>query len=591
MSDKYYTFFKRMGNKIFLRYKETGSKETKSVIVEDYKPTLYSVVGENEETELRNIYGKKVAPIHTDSMRDAKNYLDGFQDVHGYDIHGNTMYDQQFVIETFGSDIVYQIQNIRGAIIDIEVYSGDKSNINVSIRVRKGDEPEQNITVRDLNKGIYTDHEVYDTESNKWVDVINSSYVTKNYGFPHADKAEHPVTAICVYDTVDDVFYVFGDGAYTHNPKHEDIGDLDVRYIQFNSEAELLHAFVRYWNHSKFDFFSGWNTEFFDTPYLVNRITTLLGKDVAKKLSPFGRINSSEVVNDFGKEETKYELVGCPELDFLSLYKKHNFVPRESFKLDFIANAEIGAKKLSYEEEGNLIKLYKLDYQKYISYNIQDVNLIRLINNKMKLFDLTFALAYYCMCNYVDTLGTTRIWECLIAKYLYDRDVIIPIKPQASSKKEKFIGAFVKEPIPGKYPWVLSVDLNSLYPHLEQQSNIGPETRLTRDVVKSNLLNSLNEGHNLYEFIKSGDFDRAIDAVTIDHVVEQRMDDRITECCKLANVSFTPNKQFYDNSKMSFFSAIKRDLYTERKGYKKIMLGFEQKVADAKAEAKLRGLM
>jgi DNA polymerase elongation subunit (family B) len=212
------------------------------------------------------------------------------------------------------------------------------------------------------------------------------------------------------------------------------------------------------WNTNPPDVISGWNIKFFDIPYLVNRFTKLFGEDETRKLSPWGLINSRKaVVNN--RELTAYEFVGISTLDYIELYRWYapGGKSQESYRLDNIAQVELGEGKISYDEFENLHQLYRLNYQKFIEYNIKDVDLILKLENKLKLIELGLTLAYDTKTNYEDIFAQTRMWDALIYNYLLDKNIVVPPKV-TKSKSEAFEGAYVKDPQTGMHPWVASFD-------------------------------------------------------------------------------------------------------------------------------------
>ena len=281
--------------------------------------------------------------------------------------------------------------------------------------------------------------------------------------------------------------HVFGCEPYFRNSD-------DVLYYQCGHELNLCKQFLDFWQENCPDVISGWNINFFDIPYLVNRFRKLLGDDMTNKLSPWGRIDEREV-NVMNKKNISYTLVGVSALDYIDLYKWYapGGKSQESYRLDHIANIEIDESKLSYEEFDNLHQLYRLDFQKFIDYNIKDVDLIFKLENKLKLIELGLTLAYDTKCNFNDIFAQTRMWDSLINNYLLERKIVIPPK-EISSKNERFEGAYVKEPQIGLHNWVASFDLNSLYPHLLMQYNISPETLVEPSDYTQEMLQVLSQG-------------------------------------------------------------------------------------------------
>jgi DNA polymerase elongation subunit (family B) len=224
---------------------------------------------------------------------------------------------------------------------------------------------------------------------------------------------------------------------------------------------------------------TGWNTRFFDIPYLYNRMVKLFGDDtLAKRMSPWGLIKERNITIN-GKQNQEYIINGIEQLDYLEVFKKFTYNTlgqQESYRLDHIANVVLGERKLSYEEHGNLHTLYEQDYQKFIDYNVKDVELVHKLDVKLDLLDLIFTMAYKAGVNYNDTLGTTAIWDTIIYRLLNNQKIAVP--PKIEKPKTPYPGGYVKEPQVGSHDWVTSFDLNSLYPNIIVQYNMSPETVL-----------------------------------------------------------------------------------------------------------------
>ena len=318
------------------------------------------------------------------------------------------------------------------------------------------------------------EYEVYDEEKNKWVDVKSSCYMEAG-GFPDIAKADKEVTAITLSRRGEKVVL----GYYDYTPKND-----RVQYIKCKDEYHLLNNFLKIWQSGRYqpDILTGWNIEFFDLPYLVNRIKNILGMHEAKKLSPWG-ILEERTVEVHGRENQVYTPAGISILDYLGLYKKFKFEQQESYKLESIAEVEkLKVKKLDYKSEGyiSLDDLYKRNFQLFIDYNIQDTTVVDLLEEKLKFIDQVIAFAYDAKVNYSDVLTTVLPWDVIIHNYLLDRAIVIP-RFKKGDFSESLVGGYVKEVKPGMYKWPVSFDLNSLYPHLIMQYNISPETKVGRE--------------------------------------------------------------------------------------------------------------
>ncbi len=287
-------------------------------------------------------------------------------------------------------------------------------------------------------------------------------------GFPNVDNPVEKVIAITLKMGNETVCFGLGDF-------HLD--DDTVKQIVHDDESELLHDFLQYWQKFDPDIATGWNVKFFDIPYLYTRMCKLLGEKTAKKLSPWGNVRDQRVHTKHG-ERSAYELIGIATLDYLDLYKTFTYVNQESYKLDHIVFVELGERKVSHDEYDSMVDFYTKDFQKFMEYNYKDTILIERLESKMKLLELALALAYNAKVNFVDVFSQVRTWDQIIYHHLRSKDIVIPLKKRGKSKDEQIIGAYVKEPIVGKHDWVVSFDLNSLYPHLIMQYNISPETKV-----------------------------------------------------------------------------------------------------------------
>ena len=223
---------------------------------------------------------------------------------------------------------------------------------------------------------------------------------------------------------------------------------------------------------------TGWNSKLYDIPYLCRRIDRILGEKLKKRMSPWGLVTEEETYIS-GRKHISYDIGGVSQLDYLDLYKKFTYKAQESYRLDYIASVELGQKKLDHSEFDTFKDFYTKGWQKFVEYNIIDVELVDRLEDKMKLIELALTMAYDAKVNYEDVFYQVRMWDTIIYNYLKRRNIVIPPKNR-TDKSDKYAGAYVKEPIPGKYDWVVSFDLNSLYPHLIMQYNISPETLIDK---------------------------------------------------------------------------------------------------------------
>ena len=306
-------------------------------------------------------------------------------------------------------------------------------------------------------------------------------------GFPDPNRAEERVIVITI--GCDGLYHCFALGkAVPHQP--------NLKIYEYDNEDEMLHAFVEFWRSEDYDLVTGWNTQLFDIPYLVNRIGKRIGEDAVKRLSPWNDVKTRNISMK-GKMYEVFDIVGISSLDYLDLYKKFTFVNQESYKLDNIAFVELGERKASYAEYDKMSDFYKQNFQAFIEYNIKDVHLVQRLEEKLKLLELAVALAYSAKVNFSDVFSQVRTWDSIIYHHLNEQKIVIPPKKDGD-KSEQFAGAYVKDPIIGMHKWVASFDLDSLYPHLIMQYNISPETKVKNKTKKrvpvEDLLKSLQDG-------------------------------------------------------------------------------------------------
>mgnify|MGYP001293495443 FL=1 len=326
-----------------------------------------------------------------------------------------------------------------------------------------------------------------------------------------------------------------------------------IEYRVFWTEQEMLQDFHAWWNQNTPDIITGWNNNLYDIPYICRRIERVLGEKWKKSLSPWNRVIDREI-KMMGRTNIAYEITGVAILDYLDLYKKFTYTNQESYRLDHIAMVELGDKKLDHSEFENFKDFYTSDWQRFVEYNIHDVNLVDMLEDKMKLIELAVTMAYDAKVNLEDVYSQVRMWDTLIYNDLKGRNIVVP--PRLTTKKDdKYAGAYVKEPIPGSYDWVVSFDLNSLYPHLIMQYNISPETLL-------------DERHP---------------TVTVDKILNQEIVFDGDGCV-------CANGAQYRKDILGFLPEMMQRIYDERTIYKKRMLAAKQDLEDATTPAETLAL-
>ena len=389
---------------------------------------------------------------------------------------------------------------------------------------------------------IYDNFKSQDPDTSK-INIVNIDIeVASDDGFPEPEDADKEITAIALRRR--NLKVVLGCGDFTHDEEN-------LYYIKCKNEYGLLHKFLDIWQQMDPDVVTGWNTEFFDIPYLVNRITKICSEDAVKRMSPWGIIKEKKVYRQGSdKQSQTYQLFGVSALDYLAVYKKFRLQPRESYKLDFIAETELGTKKLDYSEYGNLHELYKNNYQKFIEYNIKDTDLIFELEEKLGFLEQIFTIAYDAKVNFNDALASVLIWDVIIHNYLMDQNKVVSMKRPPMSDR-RIEGGYVKDPIVGIHNWVMSFDLNSLYPHLIQQYNISPDT-------------VLNKFDDLFPITAKA---------SVDNLLSEDID--LTEL-KNFDVTMTPNGKIYRRDRQGFLPALMKKMYDDRVLYKKKMLECKQ---------------
>jgi len=283
-------------------------------------------------------------------------------------------------------------------------------------------------------------------------------------GFPDVEASQEEMLCITIKDLATGKFITWG----TREAK------VDTEYRVFWTEQEMLTDFHKWWCSNTPDIITGWNCNLYDIPYICRRLERVLGEKWQKSLSPWNKVNMREVYIQ-GRRNLAYDILGVSILDYLDLYRKFTYTNQESYRLEHIAIVELGEGKLDHSEFENFKDFYTEHWQKFVEYNIKDVDLVDRLEKKMKLLELAVTMAYDAKVNFEDVYSQVRMWDTLIYNYLKERKICVPPR-QESKKDDKYAGAYVKEPIPGLYDWVVSFDLNSLYPHLIMEYNISPET-------------------------------------------------------------------------------------------------------------------
>ena len=416
------------------------------------------------------------------TISEAREFLKSHEDVGGFEIYGYNNWAYMYIYDNYKGDIDYDPKLIKVVSLDIECKS--------------------------------------------------------DAGFPDIQNADQELTAITLRLNGENI--VFGLKYYKNT-------DPNTRYILCKNEVDLVNKFLIVWNSDYYspDIVTGWNIEFFDIPYLINRMRKL-GFDI-KRMSPWGFVDE-KMVEFRGKENQSFSLAGIAIMDYYQLYRKFSFGNQESYKLDYIAQVELGEQKVDYREQGykDLTDLYDKNHQLFIDYNIQDTVLVDKLDGKMKFIEQVMAMAYDAKINFDDTMTTVRMWDTIIHNYLLDKNIVIPQFKKAKDH-QSLVGGHVKEPKLGLSKWVVSFDLNSLYPHLIMQYNISPETFINRKHIPS---------------------------------IDEILDGKFTN--KDNDYTIAANGCMYRKNKQGFLPALMEKMYNDRVVYKKKMLEAKKKYEETK---------
>lgn len=488
----FYINAKTYGDNILYTGVKNGKKIRQKV---PYSPSLF--VPTNEETPYKTYYGEPLKKVKPGSIKKCKEYISKFENVENFKIYGNNRYEYAFISELFPNDIDWDFSKIRIAIFDIEVNS-------------------------DPDEG----------------------------GFASPENPFQPIISIALKFVGENKTYLLG--------YHEFDAPEDVRYFRCKDEWTLLKTFIEIWSTDYPDIVSGWNSSGFDIPYLINRCYKILGEPETKKLSPWNIIQqrtSKKFNPKFNKneEEISYSIIGVSGLDYLDLYKKYQpgGNSRESYKLDYISEFEIGENKVDYD--GSLHKLYSEDKRTFYLYNIQDTHLVEKLDKKCKLFELGLTLSFDSKTNPEDIFQQTRMWDALVYDFLKKKNIQIPQMEDKIS--EYYEGAYVKPPITGMHKWLVTLDATSLYPSIMMGKNISPDTIVDPKDYTEDMRDILSRG------------------VTVDKILSKSAD---LSKLKENNVTLTPNGQFFRTDKKGFLPEMIEKMFKARQDFKKKKLEAEK---------------
>jgi DNA polymerase elongation subunit (family B) len=485
----FYTNVASRGNTILYRgYNQDGAPIQKKIA---FQPTLY-LKTDQEPTH----YGLDGAPLrekHFESINEAKEFVEKYKDVDNLQVYGSSNFVTQFIQKRFPNDIKFDAGKINIVSFDIEV------------------------------------------------DIEHS--------FPDMNTAENEITSISFKSSRTNTYYLLAVKDYDKTKTITGIDPDDIRFEKCLSEKHMLGRFVQLWSGDYPDIVTGWNVEFFDIRYIVLRIIRLLGEEKAKELSPWGRIRERSV-EMFGKEQKTYHIEGVSVIDYMDAFKKfgYKYGTQASYKLDNICEVVLGEKKVDYSEYGSLTELYKRNPQLYLDYSLKDTYLLQRLEDETGLLSLTMTVAYGGGVNYGDAFGTVGIWESTLYRRMMSENIVPPVKSVKDRSRGDIAGGYVKDPVPGMYDWIVSYDLNSLYPMIMIQYNMSPETYLPK---RKEMVTP--------ETVMSGNF--------------QNQD---------PTVAVAANGACFTKAKRGIIPQVIEEYYARRKKVKKQMLGVEQEIEDAR---------
>ena len=444
-----------------------------------------------KETKHKTLDGQYVTPVKHNTIKEAKEWLKSYED-QPHLIYGNTTFQYNYIADEYPNHVKWDVDKILIVTIDIEVACEN--------------------------------------------------------GFPNPEDAIEPLLSITIKNHQNKQILVWGTGEYKNTRE-------DVTYVKCENEKELIQEFLSFWQKNQPDIITGWNTEFFDIPYICNRIKNLYDAKEINRLSPWGNVSDRQVYK-MGRKQQVYDILGVSHLDYYDLYRKFTYTNRESYRLDHIAHVELGESKDDNPYE-TFREWYLKDFQSFIDYNIQDVEIVDRLEDKMRLIELCLTMAYDAKVNYMDVLGSVKYWDILIYNELRKKNIVIPQKIQRE-KSDKFEGAYVKDPIVGLHKWVMSFDLNSLYPHLIMQYNISPETLVA---------------------------DKAVKNMSVEKMLNKEVDTSI-----LKDATMTPNGALFKTTQKGFLPELMQKMYDDRVKFKQLMLEAQKDYEKTKDPKLLRDI-
>ena len=461
------------------------------------------------------------------------------------------IWDDKFGHQTFRYKKYAYVKNRTGSYVSLY---GDKLK-----RVNKWDKEQPGMFESDVNPEIRVlvdNYTASDEVSVGHKTLIFDIEVEVTQGFPNIKKAENKITSIAFNDPILNIYfcYVLDPLSKLETDVKRANGDI---IVSFKDEYDLLNAFFKKYMEIQPTILTGWNIEFFDVSYLYNRACQILGQNIANLLSPIQQVYWSDFHN-------RYKIAGVSILDYLALYKKYTFSQRPSYRLDAIGEYEIGEKKVEYE--GTLNDLYENDLEKFVQYNLQDVKLVKKLDDKLDFIEIARGLAHLGHIPYEDVFMSSRYLEGAILVYLRKNNIVAPNrqKKDENTKYEKFMGAYVQEPQSGKHNWVYDLDITSMYPSCIMSLNISPETKLGKI-----------EGWNPEEFLKK-DNKKTYSLTNKGNLITRYTETELKRMFENESIGIATNGVMYRTDKDGLLPALLKKWFDERVEYRKLSKKFHE---------------
>ena len=449
-------------------------------------------VRSNKPSKFKSIMGENLESVKFPSIKEARDFVQQYKEVSNFPIYGNTNYGYQFISKLFPGMVEFDASLMKIVTIDIET--------------------------------------------------------STEYGFPDSRNAQEQIILITLQDFNTKQLTTFGCGPYLSKKENS-------LYIQCKDEFELLRQFINHLKEDYPDVITGWNSQLFDIAYLSSRIIKVLGEKALEECSPWGIVRQYEVPTARGRTQLAYDWSGISNLDFMDLYKKFSYKMVENYKLDTVAKEELGKEKIK-SKWGTFKEFYTNDWELFVDYNIVDVELVDQLEDKMKIINLIMTMAYDAKCNYTDIFSSVRTWDCILYNKLLKENIIVNNPPGVDpSMDRQIMGAFVKEPKPSRYDWVVSFDATSLYPSIIMSWNMSPET--------------LVDGQKYL----------ADDERSIQRLIDRDLN---TKDIHDKDYAMTANGQCFRRDKKGIFPELIEYYFEERQKAKKLMLEAQTKYEETK---------